>query len=71
MWKVLAGNGVNVAELVFLAIFVVIFAWSAISFWSGFFGFLLGVLRLHPVTLRRAGPADGDRCRSCASARRS
>ena len=60
MWKVLAGNGVNVAELAFLAVFVVVFAWSAISFWSGFFGFLLGVLRLHPVTLRRRRPADGE-----------
>ena len=40
-------------------IFVVMFAWIAISFWSGFFGFVLGVLRLHPMTLRRAGPADG------------
>ena len=32
----------------------------ALSFWSGFFGFVLGVLRLHPVTLRRGSPADGD-----------
>ena len=60
MWKVLAANGVKAAEVVFLAIFVVLFAWTALSFWSGFFGFVLGVLRLHPVTLRRGSPADGD-----------
>jgi membrane glycosyltransferase len=59
MWAVLAGHGINAAEAVFLAVFVLSFAWISISFWSGFFGFLLGVLRLHPITLRRAGPASG------------
>jgi membrane glycosyltransferase len=59
MWKVLASSGLNGAEMAFLAVFVLTFAWLAISFWSGLFGFLLGVLRLHPVTLRRHGPADG------------
>src|SRR6202012_5951048 len=39
MWKVLGSNGFNAAEAVFFAIFVVMFAWTAISFWSGFFGF--------------------------------
>ena len=41
-----AATAVQVAEVVFLAVFVVVFAWIAISFWSGLFGFLLGVLRL-------------------------
>lgn len=57
MWKVLAANGVSTAEVFFLTIFVVLFAWTALSFWSGFIGFVLGVLRLHPVTLRRGSPA--------------
>ena len=59
MWKVLAANGATVAELVFLAIFTLVFAWIALSFWSGLCGFVLGLLRLHPVTLRRRSPADG------------
>jgi len=59
MWTVLGSDGFKIAEAVFFAIFVVMFAWIAISFWSGFFGFMLGVLRLHPLSLRRAGPADG------------
>src|SRR3954447_18684785 len=59
MWTVLAGNGLQVAEIIFFAIFVVMLGWIAISFWSGFFGFVLGVLRLHPITLRRVGPAEG------------
>ncbi|CAN5650502.1 hypothetical protein BH10PSE6_BH10PSE6_35560 [soil metagenome] len=59
MWKVLATNGLKIAETSFLVVFVLAFAWITISFWSALFGFLLGVLRLHPVTLRRGGPADG------------
>jgi membrane glycosyltransferase len=59
MWAVLASNGFKFAEMMFFAIFVVMFGWIAISFWSGFLGFALGVLRRHPVTLRRGGPAVG------------
>jgi membrane glycosyltransferase len=59
MWTVLGNNRFKPAEMVFFAIFVVMFGWIAISFWSGFFGFMMGVLRLHPLTLRRGGPADG------------
>ncbi|HET6198016.1 MAG TPA: glucans biosynthesis glucosyltransferase MdoH, partial [Acetobacteraceae bacterium] len=59
MWTVLGSDGFKATEVVFFAIFVVMFAWIAISFWSGFFGFVLGVLRLHPLSLRRAAPADG------------
>jgi membrane glycosyltransferase len=59
MGSVLGTRGLNPAEAVFLAIFVLAFAWIAMSFWSGFFGFVLGVLRRHPITLHRGGPADG------------
>ncbi len=59
MWTVLGSNGFQITEAIFFAIFVVMFGWIAISFWGGFFGFVLGVLRLHPLSLRRAGPADG------------
>ena len=60
MWTVLKGNGLNPAESVFLTLFVLTFAWIALSFWSGVFGFVLGVMRRHPVTLRRRGPAEGE-----------
>lgn len=59
MWTVMAANGLKIAEIVFLATFLLVFAWISLSFWSGVFGFMLGVLRLHPVTLRRRGPAEG------------
>jgi membrane glycosyltransferase len=59
MGSVLGTRGLNGVEAVFLTVFVLSFAWIALSFWSGFFGFVLGVLRLHPVTLRRTGPANG------------
>jgi len=59
MWKVLAANGLKIAETAFLIVFSLAFAWITISFWSSFFGFLLGVFRVHPVTLRRGGPAEG------------
>jgi membrane glycosyltransferase len=59
MVPVVSARGPEVLKFVFLPTFVLLFAWAAISFWSGVFGFLLGVLRLHPVSLRRHGPADG------------
>ncbi|HSI00367.1 MAG TPA: glucans biosynthesis glucosyltransferase MdoH [Reyranella sp.] len=59
MAAVLANHGINAVEAVFLGVFVVAFAWIAVSFWSGLFGFVLGVLRRHPITLRRGGPAHG------------
>ncbi|MBV8392981.1 MAG: glucans biosynthesis glucosyltransferase MdoH [Alphaproteobacteria bacterium] len=59
MVPVVSARGPFALQIVFLAAFVLLFAWAAISFWSGVFGFLLGVLRLHPVSLRRHGPADG------------
>jgi membrane glycosyltransferase len=59
MVPIVSARGPIALQLVFLAAFVPLFAWAAISFWSGVFGFLLGVCRLHPVSLRRCGPADG------------
>src|ERR1700730_1484498 len=59
MVPVVSPRGPEALKFVFLPTFVLLFAWAAISFWSGVFGFVLGVLRLHPVSLRRHGPADG------------
>jgi membrane glycosyltransferase len=55
---VVSARGPDVLRFIFVPIFVMLFAWAALSFWSGVFGFVLGVLRLHPVSLRRQGPAD-------------
>ena len=59
MWIVLGARGLSVMEVIFLALFVPAFAWIALSFWTALFGFVLVVLRRHPVTLRRHGPASG------------
>jgi membrane glycosyltransferase len=59
MWIVLGAGGVSAMEAIFLALFVPAFGWIALSFWSAIFGFVLVVLRRHPVTLRRQGPASG------------
>lgn len=59
MWRIVQARGPEILKPIFLPIFALLFAWIALSFWSGLFGFLLGVLRRHPVTLRRHGPATG------------
>ncbi|MGE0574472.1 glucans biosynthesis glucosyltransferase MdoH [Reyranella sp.] len=59
MWRIVAARGPDILKPIFLPCFALLFAWIALSFWSGFLGFLLGLLRRHPVTLRRHGPADG------------
>jgi membrane glycosyltransferase len=56
---VISARGPEFLRYIFLPAFVLLVAWAALSFWSGVFGFVLGVLRLHPVSLRRRGPADG------------
>ncbi len=57
--QVISARGPEFLKYLFLPAFVLLIAWAALSFWSGVFGFVLGVLRLHPVSLRRQGPADG------------
>jgi membrane glycosyltransferase len=59
MWRVIAARGPDILKPIFLPCFALVFAWIALSFWNGLFGFALGVLRRHPVTLARHGPADG------------
>ncbi|SKA30274.1 membrane glycosyltransferase [Enhydrobacter aerosaccus] len=59
MWIVVGSGGLTAMETALLVIFVPVFASVALSFWSGVFGFVLGVLRLHPISLSRRGPASG------------
>jgi len=59
MIPVVSARGPAALKFIFLPAFVLLFAWAALSFWSGVFGFLLGAMRLHPLSLRRRGPTDG------------
>lgn len=59
MGRIVAARGPDILKPIFLPCFALLFAWTALSFWSGFLGFALGVLRRHPVTLARHAPADG------------
>ena len=59
MWRIVAARGPEILKPIFLPCFALLFAWIALSFWSGVFGFMLGVLRRHPVTLARHPPAAG------------
>jgi membrane glycosyltransferase len=59
MWRIVAARGPDILKPIFLPCFAVLFAWIALSFWSGAIGFVLGVLRRHPVTLARHPPAAG------------
>ena len=59
MWIALGAGVPTILEAAFLALFVPAFAWIALSFWAGVIGFVLGVLRRHPITLSRHGPASG------------
>jgi membrane glycosyltransferase len=59
MATIVSARGPEFLKIVFLPAFVLVFAWIALSFWNGVFGFVLGMLNLHPLSLRRSGPADG------------
>src|SRR5688572_18423131 len=59
MATIISARGPEFLKAIFLPAFVLVFAWISLSFWSGVLGFVLGVLRLHPLSLRRTGPADG------------
>lgn len=49
----------RVLDLAVLAVFTVSFAWIALSFWAAAIGFVLRLLGLHPVSLRRRFPSRG------------
>jgi membrane glycosyltransferase len=52
MYDILSANGTTVLEGVILLLFAISFCWISTAFWSGFFGFILQMLRLEPMTLR-------------------
>lgn len=58
MFDILRANGLTVLELSIEVLFVVMFAWLAVSFWTGIAGFLVVALKRDPLTLQRVRPLD-------------
>ncbi|MEA3252646.1 glucans biosynthesis glucosyltransferase MdoH [Modicisalibacter zincidurans] len=58
MFDILRANGLTVLELSILVLFVCMFAWIAVSFWTGIAGFLVVFSKRDPLTLKRAAPLD-------------
>jgi membrane glycosyltransferase len=53
MYDILKANELKALEIVILCLFSLSFSWLAISFWSGFIGFVLQMLRIDPLSLKR------------------
>ncbi|MBZ9540341.1 glucans biosynthesis glucosyltransferase MdoH [Modicisalibacter tunisiensis] len=56
MFDILRANGLTVLEGAILGLFVCMFAWLTMSFWSAIAGFLVVITRRDPLTLKRAAP---------------
>ncbi|MBX3498027.1 MAG: glucans biosynthesis glucosyltransferase MdoH [Alphaproteobacteria bacterium] len=59
MAEILGPGGISLIEIGVLAAFTPGFAMVSLSFWAALAGFILSLLGLHPVTLRRAAPSAG------------
>ena len=53
MYDILAANGLTVLEGVLLGLFIILFSWLVFAFWTSVIGFVLQLLRLDPLSLRR------------------
>ena len=53
MYDILSANGLSPLEAVLLALFSITFCWISMAFWSGLFGFVLQMLRIDPLSLKR------------------
>lgn len=53
MYEILAPNSMTAVEWMILGLFVITFSWIVIAFWSGVAGFVLSLLKLDPMSLRR------------------
>jgi membrane glycosyltransferase len=58
MFDILRANDLTTLEGVLLGLFSITFCWIAMSFWSGLFGFILQMLRIDPLSLKRIKTAD-------------
>jgi membrane glycosyltransferase len=60
MLDIVDAGGITALEVGILVLFSATFGWIGIAFWHAILGFLLQVLGVHPLTLRREGTApDG------------
>jgi membrane glycosyltransferase len=53
MSEILGANGLTKVEAMILALFTITFSWIVISFWSAVTGFVLKLLNIDPMSLRR------------------
>ncbi|WP_282131766.1 glucans biosynthesis glucosyltransferase MdoH [Pseudoalteromonas aliena] len=58
MFEILNSNGMTLLEYALLALFSITFAWIVTAFCSGTIGFILQLLRIDPLTLRRVKPIE-------------
>ena len=60
MLDIVDAGGITALEVGILLLFSATFGWIGIAFWHAILGFVLQVLGVHPLTLRREGaPSDG------------
>lgn len=60
MFEILNSNGMTLLEYALLVLFSITFAWIVTAFCSGTIGFLLQLLRIDPLTLKRIKPITFD-----------
>ncbi|TMP74370.1 MULTISPECIES: glucans biosynthesis glucosyltransferase MdoH [Pseudoalteromonas] len=58
MFEILNSNGMTLLEYALLALFSITFAWIVTAFCSGCIGFILQLLRIDPLTLKRIKPVS-------------
>lgn len=54
MYEILAANGLNALEGILLFLFVIMFSWLVMAFWTASIGFTLQLLRIDPISLKPA-----------------
>ncbi|MEC9481946.1 MAG: glucan biosynthesis glucosyltransferase H, partial [Halomonas sp.] len=59
MFDILRANGLSVLELSIWLLFVVMFAWLSVSFWTGIAGFLVVAFKRDPLSLKRSRGLEG------------
>ncbi|MEQ8370662.1 MAG: glucans biosynthesis glucosyltransferase MdoH [Alphaproteobacteria bacterium] len=68
LFDILRANGLSLTEALILPLFVITFGWIALSFWTAVAGFVLRLVRLDPLTLRRYPPALAEPAAAAAAA---
>lgn len=59
MLDILRANGMRPLEAAVLVLFAITFTWLTVAFWTALIGFVLQLLRRHPLTLRRLAVPGG------------